>query len=47
VDVTGTRCSGDVVTSERVTVLEVGDDRITRSTASFHPRAIIGHAAVH
>jgi hypothetical protein len=44
---TGTLAGGDDVTYEGVTVLEVEADRITRSTAYFDPRAIIGHAAVH
>jgi ketosteroid isomerase-like protein len=44
---TGTLPGGDEVSYEGVTVLELDGDRITRSTAYFDPRAIIGHAAVN
>jgi steroid delta-isomerase-like uncharacterized protein len=40
---TGTLAGGDGITYEGVTVLEVRDDRITRSTAYFDPRAVVGH----
>ena len=40
---TGTLAGGDEVAYEGVTVLETSGDRITRSTAYFDPRAIVGH----
>ena len=39
----GTLAGGDEVAYEGVTVLETDGERITRSTAYFDPRAIVGH----
>jgi steroid delta-isomerase-like uncharacterized protein len=43
---TGTLPGGEDIGYEGVTVLELDGDRITRSTAYFDPRAILGHATV-
>lgn len=43
---TGTSAGGDELSYEGVTVLEFdGEDRLTRSTAYFDPRAVVGHVA--
>lgn len=43
---TGTLPGGEEVSYEGVTVLEFEQDHLTRSTAYFDPRAILGHSTV-